>query len=216
LPTAKACSDPNSRSGILAWKRPAGIRRRNWPIWYGSISSMARRSGERRAVFLRMITSRSAAELPALEVPATPGRAITRQTRWIHPDRPPGSTPEVSATIVVVDDDPVTLTLVERSLRSGGYRVWTATGAAEARQLLAELAGAVDLVLTDVSMPGGLGTDLARQIGSSQRWVRVLLMSSYSRDDLREQGIDVPELHLLRKPFAPPELLRRIDEALAT
>ncbi len=122
----------------------------------------------------------------------------------------------MSATIVVVDDDPVTLTLVERSLRSGGYRVWTATGAAEARQLLAELAGAVDLVLTDVSMPGGLGTDLARQIGSSQRWVRVLLMSSYSRDDLREQGIDVPELHLLRKPFAPPELLRRIDEALAT
>src|SRR5688500_5063488 len=108
------------------------------------------------------------------------------------------------------------LTLVERTLGAKGYRVWTASSAGEARQLLKELAGAVDLVLTDVSMPGGLGTDLARQIGSSQRWVRVLLMSSNSRDDLREQGIDVPELNLLRKPFAPPELLRRIDEALAT
>jgi two-component system cell cycle sensor histidine kinase/response regulator CckA len=122
----------------------------------------------------------------------------------------------VSATIVVVDDDPVTLTLVERTLRARGYRVWTASGAAEARQLLQELAGAVDLVLTDVSMPGELGTDLARQIGSSQRWVRVLLMSSHSREDLLGQGLDVPAPHLLRKPFAPAQLLSRISEALAT
>lgn len=122
----------------------------------------------------------------------------------------------MSATIVVVDDDPVTLTLVERTLRSKGYRVWTASSAAEARRLLTELAGAVDLVLTDVSMPGGLGTDLAQQIGSTQRWVRVLLMSSYSREDLQAQGVDVPEPHLLRKPFAPAYLLSRIGEALAT
>lgn len=122
----------------------------------------------------------------------------------------------MSATIVVVDDDPVTLTLVERTLGAGGYRVWTANSAAEARQLLQDLAGAVDLVLTDIAMPGGLGTDLARQIGSAQRWVRVLLMSSYSPEDLRNQGLDVPESHLVRKPFAPSQLLRRIGEALAT
>jgi two-component system cell cycle sensor histidine kinase/response regulator CckA len=122
----------------------------------------------------------------------------------------------VSATILVVDDDTVTLTLVERTLGAKGYRVWTAGSAAEARQLLQELAGAVDLVLTDVSMPGELGTDLARQIGSDQRWVRVLLMSSYSREDLLGQGLDVPEPHLLQKPFAPAQLLSRIGEALGT
>ncbi len=117
---------------------------------------------------------------------------------------------------MVVDDDPVTLTLVERTLRSHGYRVWTAASAPEARRLLEELAGAVDLVLTDISMPGGLGTDLARQIGSTQRWVRVLLMTSYSREDLLSQGLEVSEPHLLRKPFAPAQLLGRIDEALAS
>ncbi len=122
----------------------------------------------------------------------------------------------MSATILVVDDDPVTLTLVERVLRTGGFRVWTAGGAAEARRLLDELAGAVDLVLTDIAMPGGLGTDLARQIGSTQRWVRVLLMTSYSREDLESQGLEVPESHLLQKPFAPAQLLSRIREALAT
>jgi DNA-binding response OmpR family regulator len=120
-----------------------------------------------------------------------------------------------NSTIVVVDDDPHTLALVERTLRTQGYRVWTASSAAEARRLLAELAGAVDLVLTDVAMPGGLGSDLARQISSTQRWVRVLLMSSYTRDELASQGIEVPESHLLHKPFTPGVLLRRIQDALA-
>ena len=122
----------------------------------------------------------------------------------------------MSATIVVVDDDPLTLTLVERTLRAGGYRVWTASSAEEARQLLQDLAGAVDLVLTDIAMPGGLGTDLARQIGTTQRWVRVLLMTSYTKEDLERQGLEVPEAYLLRKPFAPARLLGRIREALAT
>jgi two-component system, cell cycle sensor histidine kinase and response regulator CckA len=128
----------------------------------------------------------------------------------------PWEAPRMSATILVVDDDPVTLTLVERTLRAGGYRVWTASSAEEARQLLQDLAGAVDLVLTDIAMPGRLGTDLARQIGTTQRWVRVLLMSSYTKEDLERQGLEVPEAHLLRKPFAPARLLGRIREALAT
>ena len=121
----------------------------------------------------------------------------------------------MSATILVVDDDSVTLTLVERTLRAGGYRVWTASSAPQARQLLQDLAGAVDLVLTDIAMPGGLGTDLAQQIGSSQRWVRVLLMTSYTRQDLERQGLEVREQQLLQKPFAPAKLLARIREALA-
>ena len=116
--------------------------------------------------------------------------------------------------MLVVDDDPVTLTLVERTLGARGYRVWTAASAPEARQVLQELAGAVDLVLTVISMPGGLGTDLARQIGSTQRWVRVLLMSATSRNDLLAEGLDVPEANLLPKPFSPSQLLSRVAEAL--
>ena len=47
-----------------------------------------------------------------------------------------------------------------------------------------DVAGAVDLVLTDFAMPGGLGSELAAQIRSTQRWVRVIFMSSYSREHL--------------------------------
>jgi two-component system, cell cycle sensor histidine kinase and response regulator CckA len=121
----------------------------------------------------------------------------------------------MNATIVVVDDDPTTLTLVERTLRGEGYRVWTATRAAEARKVLTELAGAVDLVLTDIAMPGGLGSELAADIRSSQGWVRVLYMSSYSPDELSGHGIEVLETQLLRKPFMPVQLLGRIRDALS-
>lgn len=132
---------------------------------------------------------------------------------------PVSSTPHVprpsETTIVVVDDDPVILTLVERSLRSEGFRVWTANRAADARKLLAELAGAVDLVLTDIAMPGGLGSELALQIRSSQGWVRVLFMSSYSREQLLQQGVDVPEAQVLQKPFTPAQLVSTLQQALS-
>ena len=119
------------------------------------------------------------------------------------------------ATIVVVDDDLMILALVERTLRGEGYRVWTATRAAEARKVLTELAGAVDLVLTDIAMPGGLGSELAAQIHSSQGWIRVLYMSSYSPDELLGHGIEILETQLLRKPFMPAQLLGRIHDLLS-
>jgi two-component system, cell cycle sensor histidine kinase and response regulator CckA len=130
---------------------------------------------------------------------------------------PPPSRPSrpTDTTILVVDDDAMLLTLVERTLRAEGYRVWTANCAAEARRVLAELAGAVDLVVTDVAMPGGLGPELAAQIRATQRWIRVLYMSSYSRDELLGHGIELPETQLMRKPFMPGQLLGRIREALA-
>ncbi|HUQ16011.1 MAG TPA: response regulator [Gemmatimonadales bacterium] len=130
------------------------------------------------------------------------------------PRSPRGPHP-ADSTILVVDDDPVILTLVERSLRAEGFRVWTATRAADARRLLAELAEAVDLVLTDIVMPEGLGSELALQIGSTQRWVRVLFMSSYSREHLLKHGVDVPEARLLKKPFVAAQLVSRIREALS-
>lgn len=129
--------------------------------------------------------------------------------------RSPRGPRPADTTILVVDDDPVILTLVERSLRTEGYRVWTASRAADARKLLAELAGAVDLVLTDIAMPGGLGSELALQIRSTQRWVRVLFMSSYSRQHLLSHGVDVSEAQLLTKPFASAQLIDKIREALS-
>jgi len=118
-------------------------------------------------------------------------------------------------TILVVDDDAMMRTLVGRTLRSEGFRVWTASGAVEARQVLSRLPGALDLILTDVAMPGGMGPQLATEVRRAHPSVRLLYMSSYSRKDLLGHGIDLGKEDLLAKPFMPAELVARVLASLS-
>ena len=118
-------------------------------------------------------------------------------------------------TILVVDDDAMMRTLVGRTLRNEGFQVWTASGAVEARQVLDRISGVLDLVLTDVAMPGGMGPQLASEIRKAHSAVRLLYMSSYSRKDLLGHGIDLGKEDLLAKPFMPAELVARVRASLS-
>src|SRR5262245_23411507 len=104
-------------------------------------------------------------------------------------------------TILVVDDDAMMRTLVGRTLRGEGFQVWTAASAVEARQVLGRMPGALDLILTDVAMPGGMGPQLAAEVRQAHPSVRLLYMSNYSRKDLLGHGIDLGKEDLLAKPF---------------
>jgi DNA-binding response OmpR family regulator len=127
-----------------------------------------------------------------------------------RPGRPAGE-----ITVLVVDDDAMMRTLVGRTLRTEGFQVWTASGAPEARHVLARLTGPLDLVLTDVAMPGGLGPQLAAEVRREHPRVRLLYMSNYTRKDLLGHGIDLGQEDLLAKPFMPAQLLERIHESLS-
>lgn len=127
-----------------------------------------------------------------------------------HRARPAGE-----ITVLVVDDDAMMRTLVGRTLRSEGFQVWTASGAPEARQVLGRLTGPLDLILTDVAMPGGMGPQLAGEIRRAHPRVRLLYMSSYSRKDLLGHGIDLGQDDLLAKPFMAAHLLERVRATLA-
>ncbi|HET8835436.1 MAG TPA: response regulator [Gemmatimonadales bacterium] len=118
-------------------------------------------------------------------------------------------------TILVVDDDAMMRTLVGRTLRNEGFQVWTASGATEARQLLGRIPGVLDLILTDVAMPGGMGPQLATEVRRAHPSVRLLYMSSYSRKDLLGHGIDLGKEDLLAKPFMPAELVARVRATLS-
>jgi DNA-binding response OmpR family regulator len=118
-------------------------------------------------------------------------------------------------TILVVDDDAMMRTLVGRTLRNEGFQVWTASGAPEARQLLSRIPGVLDLILTDVAMPGGMGPQLATEVRRAHPSVRLLYMSSYSRKDLLGHGIDLGKEDLLAKPFMPAELVARVRATLS-
>lgn len=73
----------------------------------------------------------------------------------------------------------------------------------------------MDLILTDVAMPGGMGPQLAAEIRRANPQVRLLYISSYSRRDLLGHGIDLGQDDLLAKPFMPAQLIEQVRATLA-
>ena len=76
--------------------------------------------------------------------------------------------------------------------------------------MLSEAHREVDILVTDVVLPGLSGPDLAKR----RPWRRVLFISGYADDKLRAKGLDDPGIPFLQKPFSPQELLRRVRELL--
>jgi two-component system cell cycle sensor histidine kinase/response regulator CckA len=116
--------------------------------------------------------------------------------------------------ILVVDDDRLMLALIRRVLATVRYQTWTATSADEVRRLLPGIEDQLDLVLTDVVMPGDLGPEVAAIARRGSGRIRVAYMSSYSESKLRSHGIDLAGASFLPKPFMPETLLAFVAEAL--
>jgi CheY-like chemotaxis protein len=118
-------------------------------------------------------------------------------------------------TILVVDNDPVLLTLIARSLTLSGYRVLEAERGAEALELARRHAGPVDLLLTDVMMPGMNGFEVADVFRHLHPEAKVLYMSGHIAD---VAGVrDAFETHrdmFLVKPFWFEALLEKIESIL--
>ena len=114
-------------------------------------------------------------------------------------------------TILVAEDEEVLRKLIDTVLSRLGYRVLMASDANEAL----EIAGReqVDMLLTDVVMPGGSGIDLANRIRVARPTFPVLFMSGYSAAALEQQE-GPPAEDLLQKPFSPTDLGRAVRAAL--
>jgi DNA-binding response OmpR family regulator len=97
--------------------------------------------------------------------------------------------------------------LVARTLTGAGYTVWTAANAGQARRLLAQLDRRLDILLTDVAMPGGLGPEVVEEVRLAHPHARLVYMSSYSPEKLRGHGVDLAGATFLSKPFMPADLL---------
>lgn len=109
--------------------------------------------------------------------------------------------------VLVVDDEPDILIVLEKALLRAGYSVIVAPGALEAIERAHSVAGEIDLLLTDVVMPEMDGVELARQLGSERPGLRVLLMSGYSRAPSK--------LPFLAKPFEIHTLINSVSNVLA-
>ena len=119
-----------------------------------------------------------------------------------------------SETILVVDDEEPLRVLFRRILGAKGYRVLVAGCADEAVDVVSAHGGRIDLLLTDVVLPGGTGREVARRLIELQPALPVLYMSGYAEDAIVERGVLEAGLAFLSKPFDALEVVRRVREML--
>lgn len=136
--------------------------------------------------------------------PEAPGTARTDAPEK-HPDR----------TVLVVDDEPDLRKSIEIILGRGGYAVLSAGSGDEAAQLASAYEGTIDLLLTDVTMPGLSGQEVANRLRLDRPSMRVLYMSGFALPLLTSKGTIGPDVTLVEKPFTRRSLLAKVAEVLA-
>jgi two-component system, cell cycle sensor histidine kinase and response regulator CckA len=119
-------------------------------------------------------------------------------------------------TILLVEDDATVRHLTRDYLRVQGYNVLEAADPAVALQITIAHSGPIQLLLTDVIMPGMNGRELAEQVGSVRPETRVLYMSGYTENAIGHNGTLEPGINLLQKPFTLPALKTKVRETLDT
>ncbi|MHB1318311.1 MAG: hybrid sensor histidine kinase/response regulator, partial [Anaerolineae bacterium] len=122
--------------------------------------------------------------------------------------------PRGSETVLVVEDEVALLQLVRRILEQLGYTVLSADTPHEALELAARYEGQIDLLLTDVVMPGMGGRQLQQALATTHPTLRWLFMSGYTAGALSQQGVLDSDPHLLQKPFSRAQLAQYVRVTL--
>ena len=144
--------------------------------------------------------------LPAAEGTAVSVPVVSRRT---------AVTPAAAVTILLVEDDEAIRALAQRVLEKCGYVVLTARDAASGEQVAARHAGTINLLITDLRMPGPSGANLAQTIARQRPGIKILYISGH---------VEHPEtlVHarsrsaILQKPFSPAQLAGTVQECLST
>ncbi|MCB1069724.1 MAG: response regulator [Kiritimatiellae bacterium] len=117
-------------------------------------------------------------------------------------------------TILIVEDEDTVRKLAEKMLLLKGYRILTAANGHEALVLYRQHAGEIDLILSDVVMPGMSGRALTEAIREISPDVPIVYMSGYARNSIEDSDVSINEETFVQKPFTPAVLYRKIRSAL--
>jgi PAS domain S-box-containing protein len=141
---------------------------------------------------------------PRTDAPVAPARpdAARRRAGWAGQER-----------LLVVEDDPAVRAVTVRALGDAGYRLQVATCGAEALELFDHLPAPIDLVVTDVVMPGMNGWALVEELRRRQPGLRALYVSGHNEEVLASEPRVAPG-EFLPKPFTPELLLERVRALL--
>ncbi|QOY86370.1 response regulator [Paludibaculum fermentans] len=132
------------------------------------------------------------------------------------PPPPPGENQSLygSETLLLIEDDESVRDLLAGMLRQRGYRVLQARDCDDALQALASAPGSVDLVISDVIMPGINGPEAARRLRAIEPGLRIMFVTGYSSEDLELRGLQDQGSVTLEKPFDLDTLSRAVRQSL--
>jgi CheY-like chemotaxis protein len=119
-------------------------------------------------------------------------------------------------TILLVEDNELVLKFTLIALERRGYTVLSAANAEEAIEIARTYDGVIELLMTDVILPGMNGMLLSREIEKIRPSIRVLFNSGYAEDAIVAQGVLNEGLHFIGKPFSALALARKVREVLDT
>ncbi len=122
------------------------------------------------------------------------------------------TSPNEKEIILIVDDSPATLEVLQRNLVSKGYKVFTAPGVEAAINILNETP--IDLVITDHKMPGASGLDLIRHVRENFKNTEVIMITGYASVDGAVKAVKAGAEEYLTKPFTDDELFSAVKHAL--
>jgi len=139
----------------------------------------------------------------------------TSQAQGAEPDSGPAAPPRGDGrTVLVVDNEEAVRTIICHMLRRRGYRTLAAAGGEEAVTILDDAAAGVDLLLTDMLMPGMSGQDLARRVQDRHPGLPTICMSGFAGGETSPLGPWDDGVAILQKPFTAKQLLAAIDDSL--
>ena len=159
----------------------------------------------------------------AISVDSAPGRGATFTVYLPKSDAEAAtvSVAPVSAeplpgweTVLVVEDQQSVRGFVQSLLKLNGYHVLEAADGIEALRICRQHPGEIQLLVTDVVMPGMSGRELAEQLAVEQPSIKVLYMSGYTDDTVVHAGVAQAGMAFLQKPFSPTTFTHKVREVL--
>jgi PAS domain S-box-containing protein len=137
------------------------------------------------------------------------------EIRARNDDPPLREVPSIGATVLIVEDEEAVRYLARVILERAGYKVFEASTLEQAEAMLSD-AGPIDVLVSDVMLPGGRGTDLYARLRSRYPALRVVFMSGYVDDEILKQTQLDSAMRFIQKPFAADALLSNVTSLLAS
>ena len=124
------------------------------------------------------------------------------------------NTPEMKPTVVLVEDEEMIRGLLTEVLKRTGYEVLSCAYPEEGIAVCQQYPGRIDLLLTDVVMPGMSGPELVEALRSLRPNLKVLYVSGYTDDSVVRHGVLSEQVNFLQKPFSPVALAHKVRQVL--